>query len=382
MFILLSFSSFILFAFIGVIFGRYNLSKIFLVTGYLGIFSAIMLFWVKDLWYAFLAIPIGKVNSHFQTRVYQNLQKMSKRSSFWVDLLIYLFVTVVFLRNFYVYNTLMEFFSNEISKERFIGKYTFTWEEVLIFAGVLFATYLINRILTFFFDDQIFSTNTQKEKGGIKNWTLVMKLVVIIAGFLISFLAAGVPMNSITLIIGSLGLGIGFGLQGIVGNLISGIVIAFERPFEINDQVEWNGTFGRITEIGLRSSRILNMDGSEIVVPNSDLINQKLINWTHSNNFRRMEIIVGLPYETNLKQAKEVIEKALSEVALVRKYPIQQVLMNEFSNSSIACRILFWVEVDDMLEAKSEVMIAVQKNLEGAGIKIPFPQLDLHVIKS
>ena len=209
--------------------------------------------------------------------------------------------------------------------------------------------------------------------------SLVVKLMVFIAGIFIAFAAAGVPMDNIAIIIGSLGLGIGFGLQGIVSNLISGIIIAFERPFEINDQVEWNNTFGRITEIGIRSSKIANADGSEIVVPNSDLLNQKLINWTHSNNLRRLEIEIGLSYKADLGQIKLVLGEVIGKMKVVRNYPEPQILMHVFSTHSVTCRLLLWVDINDMLTGKSEVISAIHKEFTEQGIEIPFPQLDLHM---
>lgn len=381
LFIVTTFSSLIFLALVGIFFGRYNFAKTLLITGYLGMFAAVLLFWLKDVWYLFLEIPIGKTDSFFQNKVYYNLKNFSKKSTLLVDLLIYVSITIVFLRNFFLYNILVEELTNEIVRERIIGKYVFTLSSIFTFFLILIGTLIISRLISFFFDDQFFSKQGKSSKGGIKNWTLVFKLIVLICGFLLAFIAAGVPMNNLTIVIGSLGLGIGFGLQNIVSHLLSGIIIAFEKPFEVNDQVEWNGMLGRITEIGLRSCKILNADGSEVVVPNTDLLNQKLINWTHSNNLRRLDMSFGLGYGTDLNFAKETVEEVLNQNKLIKKFPKSQVLLNVFGNSSVECRILFWVEIEDMFQARSELVLAIHAKFSENNIKIPYPQLDIHFDK-
>jgi small-conductance mechanosensitive channel len=363
----------------GIIYGRYNLSKILLISGYIGVMGSVFLFTMREIWYYFLEITHETEDRYFRSTFLVGLRNVGEKSKLLLNVLLYIGIIIVFTRSYYVYSVILEELSFVLAKERFIGKYSFRWEEILTFVGVIFITVVISKIISLLFDDKWSSVNLKSKKGGLQNWALVVKLMVFIAGIFIAFAAAGVPMDNIAIIIGSLGLGIGFGLQGIVSNLISGIIIAFERPFEINDQVEWNNTFGRITEIGIRSSKIANADGSEIVVPNSDLLNQKLINWTHSNNLRRLEIEIGLSYKADLGQIKLVLGEVIGKMKVVRNYPEPQILMHVFSTHSVTCRLLLWVDINDMLTGKSEVISAIHKEFTEQGIEIPFPQLDLHM---
>jgi small-conductance mechanosensitive channel len=364
---------------VGIIYGRYNFSKIFLISGYIGVMGSIFLFTMRDIWAYFLEITHETEDRYFKSTFLVGLRNAGEKSKLFLNTLLYTGIVIVFTRSYYIYSLILNELSITLSKQRFVGKYSFRWEEILTFVGVIVITIIISKIISLLFDDKWFNSNFSSKKGGLQNWALVVKLIVFIIGIFIAFAAAGVPMDNITIIIGSLGLGIGFGLQGIVSNLISGIIIAFERPFEVNDQVEWNNTFGRITEIGIRSSKIANSDGSEIVVPNNDLINQKLINWTHSNNLRRIEIEIGLSYKADLNQIKMVLKEIVGTMKVVKNYPEPQILMHVFSTNSVTCRLLLWVDINDMLIGKSEVISAIHKEFAVQGIEIPFPQLDLHL---
>lgn len=366
-------------AILAILYGRYNLAKLCFVSSYFGVQGALFLYYTKELWYCFLQIPNGKKDMFVRSRFLSNLKNASESSQGFTNGLIYIGIFILYIRNSYFFSVLMDHVLIELEKERFVGKYAFSWYAIFTFLGVIVFTILISRIVTLLFDNKWEAQQGISKKGGIKNWSLIIKLIVFIVGFFLAFASAGVPMDHITIVIGSLGLGIGFGLQGVISNLFSGLIIAFERPFEINDQVEWNNMLGRIDEIGLRSSKIVNIDGSEIVVPNSDLIGQKLLNWTHSNNLKRMEVFVGLSYKSDLTLVKQTIEEVIHANTFIRKFPEPQVLMHVFGQNGIDCRLLFWVDIDDQLIGKSELILAIHKVFAEKGIEIPYPQLDLHL---
>jgi potassium-dependent mechanosensitive channel len=186
-------------------------------------------------------------------------------------------------------------------------------------------------------------------------------------------------LGRITIILGALGVGIGFGLQSIVNNLLSGVVLAFERPIEIGDQIEVAGRLGTIKEIGIRSSKLHNFDGSEVIIPNGDLLNQHVVNWTLSNNQRRVELILGVKYGSDLNKIKVLLEGILNDNPRIERYPLSMVLLNDFGDSSITFRLLFWTDVLIWIQVKSEVILAINECFNQNGIEIPFPQLDVHM---
>jgi small-conductance mechanosensitive channel len=210
---------------------------------------------------------------------------------------------------------------------------------------------------------------------------LFAKLGIYVVGFLLAFAAAGIPMDKMAIVLGALSVGIGFGLQNIINNLVSGIILAIEKPMEIGDVIELGPRMGTVKEIGFRSSQISTYDGSVIIVPNGDFISQQLINWTHSNNnYRRVEILVGVPYGSDLERVRTLISEIIQNHGEVAKYPAPAVLVHQFGSSSVDFRVLFWTaEFDKFLGLKSSVLQEIYTRFAAEGIEIPFPQQDLHI---
>jgi small-conductance mechanosensitive channel len=169
-------------------------------------------------------------------------------------------------------------------------------------------------------------------------------------------------------------------MQNIVNNLVSGIIVAFEKPIEVGDVIEVGTRNGVVKNIGFRSSTITTYDGASVIIPNGDLISQQLINWTHSDRSRRVEIIVGVAYGTDVEKAIASANRALDGHEHIMRYPPPVVLVHQFAESSVDLRILFWTkDFDTWVQLKSEIMAAVYRNFAVDGMQIPFPQRDLHV---
>jgi small-conductance mechanosensitive channel len=173
--------------------------------------------------------------------------------------------------------------------------------------------------------------------------------------------------------------GIGFGLQTIINNLVSGVILAFERPIQIGDDIEVGTMSGQVKEVGIRASKILSYDGAEVVIPNGDLLSQSLINWTLSDKRRRIELNIGVAYDSDMKLVRQILEKVLDRDRIL-KAPQPRILMQNFNDSSVDFRILFWIEsMDIFLEMRNEVMTAIFDAFQEHGIEIPFPKRDLYI---
>jgi len=183
-----------------------------------------------------------------------------------------------------------------------------------------------------------------------------------------------------SLIISAIGVGLGFGMQGLVNNLISGLILAFEKPIEVDDIVEIGQKNGKMKSIGLRSSVVTTWDGADVIIPNGDLLGSHLVNWTMVNNRRRSEIVVGVAYGTDLKKAKLLIKEVLVNTHQVLKNPEPIIWVTNFGESSIDFSIKYWVShfiyVNDI---KSDLIIAIDDIFRNNGILIPFPQRDIHL---
>jgi small-conductance mechanosensitive channel len=191
---------------------------------------------------------------------------------------------------------------------------------------------------------------------------------------------AGLDLQKFTIIVGALGVGIGFGMQNIVNNFVSGLILLFERPVKVGDIINLGEDWGTISKIGLRSTVVETFDRSEVIVPNADLIAQKVTNWTFTSKVVRVNLPVGVAYGSPLEKVLEILNKAALEHPEVLSQPEPNTIFEKFGNSSIDFTLRFWVHsVDERLRIRTEVAVIVDNMFRENGITIPFPQQDLHL---
>jgi len=203
-------------------------------------------------------------------------------------------------------------------------------------------------------------------------------LLVLVAATALS--SAGVEMNKFTVLTGALGVGLGFGLQNIVNNFVSGLILLFERPIHVGDTVDVGGLVGVVRRIGARSSTILTFQGAEVIVPNNNLISNQVINWTLSSQWRRVDVPVGVAYGTDPERViKLLVGVAESHPQVLLARPPLAFFLG-FGESALKFELRFWAaQQDTWFQLQSDVTVAVAKALREAGIEIPFPQRDLHI---
>lgn len=192
--------------------------------------------------------------------------------------------------------------------------------------------------------------------------------------------AAGVQLNRFTVLTGALGVGLGFGLQNIVNNFVSGLILLCERPIHVGDTVDVGGLLGTVRRIGARASTVVTFQGAEVIVPNSNLIANQVINWTLSSPWRRVDVAVGVAYGTDPEQVLQLLVRvAESHPGVLRERPPVAFFLG-FGESSLKFELRFWsARQDTWFQLQSDVTVAVAKALGDAGIEIPFPQRDLHI---
>jgi small-conductance mechanosensitive channel len=256
----------------------------------------------------------------------------------------------------------------------------FTFGSIAIFLFVLWISVIISRIITYFYDFSQQQSELQTDFKRTKTSILLIRLSVYVVGFFAAVMFSGIPMDRITLILGALGVGIGFGLQNIVNNLVSGVILAFEKPVQVGDIIEVGNRSGQIKEIGIRASKIEAGDGSELIVPNGDLISQHVINWTLSNSNRRVELIVGVAYGSDITKVEALLKSMIRSREDVMQMPAPLVFLHNFSDSSVDFRLLFWVaDINTSLGIKSKIMSEIYTEFAKEGIEIPHPKRDIQV---
>lgn len=248
-------------------------------------------------------------------------------------------------------------------------------------------------VILVFWIAAIFSELSQKQiakLAGISagNRTLAVKMSTIVIYVIASLIALdfiGVDLTTLTIFSGALGIGLGFGLQKIASNFVSGLILLFEKSIEEGDLLELSdGTYGFIRKASARFTLIETFDGKEVMVPNEDLITNRVTNWTYSNPRGRVEIHVGVSYKSDIRKAHELILEAAREHPRCIKDPEPNCFLLNFGDSSVDFTLLFWV--NDVTEGrwgpKSDVMFAIWDKFAANNIEIPFPQRDLHIRSS
>jgi potassium efflux system protein len=364
-------------------FGRYNFSKTLLSSGYFNVVIAIMFLWTVRLINEGLSLAFNVYSRQEKKLFYINFERVGDKA----HPLFYIFMItgwfVLFGRNFYAYRfisgPIMDFFTSD----RTIGNYTFSISTLFLFLFIMGIAVIISRIVSYFASDQHLSTAgaVKKEvKTGIGSWLLLVRISIISLGVFFAFAAAGIPMDRIALVLGALGVGVGFGLQTLVNNLVSGLIIAFEKPVNVGDVVEIDDQAGTMKSVGFRSSVISTWDGADMVIPNGDMLNSHLINWTLGGNKRRMNIQLGVAYDTDLDKAAQILKSLMDADARIIKYPDPIVQFQEFNSSSIDVKLFFWVRhLNDGFPARSNLIIAISKAFKDNNIVIPFPQRDINI---
>lgn len=271
------------------------------------------------------------------------------------------------LRNLMLYERVSTFVLFFVNKPRTIGGFSFTYVSGILFVLIIWISSVLSQFVSFFFDER--HNPGPKKKTKLGSIALIVRISIWTVGFLIAVAAAGIPINKISILIGALGVGIGFGLQNLVNNLVSGIIIAFERPIQIGDTIEIGGKTGTVQEIGVRSSQINNGEGANIIVPNGDLLSQQLINWTLHNRNKRIKILISIPYKSEFRKARDLILDEINKHEKIMHDPKPAVTVENFANNLVNYEVKFWVpDMSEVGDIRNELMLDIIESFAKNGI--------------
>ncbi len=287
----------------------------------------------------------------------------------FIGLLFWLFFT---LNGFELYDYIIIAYNDIIAIEWRIGEMTISLGGILAFAGILIFTLIISKVAAALFQDE-WMVNVLP-RGVAPAISLVLRIVVIGLGLYAGFTAAGVDLSKLGFILGALGVGIGFGLQNVVLNFVSGLILAFERPINIGDTIEVDMEMGVVTNIGVRSSNIRAYSGAEVIIPNGDLISKKVINWTLSNRNRRSKI----PMKTSADADPERVIELFNQIALEQKTTSSEPAPKTYfygygPDGNLSFALMYWTTFSDTLKTDSNIALAIFKALKEEGIQAPAP---------
>jgi small-conductance mechanosensitive channel len=250
--------------------------------------------------------------------------------------------------------------------------------DLAFFFFVLWFSWIIARFVSFVLREEVFPRLSVKE-GVPFALTTFTRYAIIAIGFVAAVSVLGVPLDRVTIVLSALGVGIGFGLQKLVSNVVSGFVLLTERPIRLRDKIQIDEVLGNVTHIGMRASTVRTFDGAEVIIPNDDLISGRVVNFTLSARHQRVILPIGVAYGSDPEQVLSILRKVAAAHDKVFEKPESLALFRGFGDSSLDFELRVFMDPGDVLDVPSELNVAINAALKEAGIEIPFPQRDLHL---
>jgi potassium efflux system protein len=361
--------------------GRFSLAKIIGITAVFNLWMLVILYLVVNIIMQalYLQFQLKKGGNSFINWIdYTIVEKKFKTTLTVIAGILWLFFL---LQNLNIDDWALSNIGDMLNQSQSIAGASFTFGGFIIFIFVIWLSSVVSKIISYFYDvsaQRVSDLSVAKKKN--RTSTLLIRMAVFSIGFLLAVAASGFPLEKLTIIISAFGVGIGFGLQNIVNNLVSGLILAFEKPINIGDVIEVDGAAGTMKEIGIRSSKIVTGDGSEIIIPNGDLISHHVTNWTLSNTNRQVSLSVIAAYGADVDHVMEMLKKLLSNRDDVMSVPGPAVFLNNVTDSVVEFKMFFWVpDINNMGSTKSRVLTDIYHLFKKEGIAMPAPQKDFYL---
>jgi len=365
--------------FIANIAGRIILTEIVLNAVFLNIFNGLILFITVLLINGLIATGIDTGMGQKLNVFRMNGEVIKRKTIYLLNFLAVFTWVLLVLRNFRISEYVFSGISSIITHKISIGFASFSLDGILVFFLVIYIAIVLSNIIRILLEEDVL-VRFSLSKGLPHTAAMLAKYALITAGFFLAVNAAGIPMDKLTIILGAMSVGIGFGLQNIFNNLVSGLILLFERPIQLGDTVQVGQLTGNVKTIGLRSSNITTFEGAEVIVPNGQLISNEVINWTLSDQNRRIELPVGVAYNSDPELVHRLLSDILNNHSELVKDPGPLVFFSGLGESSLDFTLLFWI--GDYIHGrriKSEILFSIFRVFKDNNIEIPFPQHDLHL---
>ncbi|MDO3625480.1 mechanosensitive ion channel family protein [Mucilaginibacter sp. BT774] len=353
--------------------GRFSLSKILGITAVFNLWMLISLYFIIQILIQgiFLQFHSKTAENTFISWIdYSILQKKFRSTLSAFAALLWLFFL---LQNLNIDDWVSDYLGDVLNQSRSIGGASFTFGGFVIFIIIIWMSTLLSKLISYFYDlSAQHTTDLSALKKKNRASTLLIRIGVFTVGFLLAVAASNFPIDKLTIIFSAFGVGIGFGLQNIVNNLVSGMILAFEKPVQIGDIIEVGSHAGTIKEIGIRSSKLATSDGSEVIIPNGDLISQQVTNWTLSNTNRRIEVMVVVAYGSDIEKVNKLLTDLLGNRDDIMSTPGPSVYVNNITDKFVEFRASFWAaDISNAPELRSRILAAIYESFAKEGINLP-----------
>ena len=307
-------------------------------------------------------------------------ESLIRRTTYFIDFTTYGLILIPgILMMWGAYGSLREATSGLLSLGFDIGSKRFSIGLLVMAAAILYGTFFVSWVVRRSLME-ILQARYRTERGVRLSIARLAHYLIVFIGFLIIISVLGVDVTKLTIMISALGVGIGFGLQGVVNNFVSGLILLFERPVRVGDFIEIGGKWVEVRQIGIRATKVYTFDETDVIIPNADLIANQVTNWTLSNRVARLIVKVGVVYGSDVEMVMEKLLACAKANEKISGSPPPRVLFQNFGRASLEFEL--WVYVmaaETRLTVQSELHQEIDRSFREAGIEIAYPQLDLHL---
>jgi len=260
------------------------------------------------------------------------------------------------------------------------GSMSISLGDALDFILTLWVAYLISAFVRFVLEEDVYP-HLGLPRGISYAMSSLLNYSFVALGFMLGLSALGMDLTKLTVLAGAFGVGIGFGMQNIVNNFISGLILLFERPIHVGDAIQAGELTGEVRRIGIRASIVRTWDGADMIVPNAQLITDRVVNWTLRDRLRRISLPVGVNYGASPKKVIELMESIARSHPNVLHDPPPQAFFAEFGDSSLNFELRAWTDqFERWYQIRSELATGIYEAGNAAGLSFPFPQREVRIL--
>lgn len=350
------------------VFGYYTLGRSVILSGYnLLIISMILRIAI------FTLLDYIEIIAHFfnkgVSRVKIDASYVRENTKPLLIFFAFIFIILAYMYNMNIFDLVVSEVTHFMTIGRKIGSASFTFLSIFLFFFSVYLSFILASMIRHTFQPQ--HEQTVKKRSGLGSYLLLLRLLILCAGFAVGILASGLALTNFTIFLGAMGVGIGFGLQNIVSNLISGLIIAFERPFVVGDMLDFNNETCRVKEISLRATMVSNTDGADILIPNNTLLSDNLKNWTISNKQRFVELKVLTTIDAKPETVTSIIGQCMSvNPDIIKNRSL--ILLSDINEMGMVFTLKILVaDLANGSKIRSQLYTAIYNAFSDQGIRFP-----------
>ena len=350
-------------AFLANIFGYVNLANLLGIIFLRTVYIAAMLYTAIRIIEGLIIIALQVRPLRSSQAISQHRPMIQRRTCRLLEFLAFLFWLGLLLNFFGLLTPLVSATESALNANLTIGSFKITLGSILAALITVWASFLISKFLRFVLEEDVYS-HLRLASGIPYAISTILHYVILLLGFFVALSALGIDLTKLTILVGAFSVGIGFGLQNVINNFVSGLILLFERPIKIGDVIEVGGNVGEVRRIGIRASVIRTADGSEIIVPNGSFISGQVTNWTLSDRRRAVEVSVNVAGDTDPQRVTELLKSTAAAQPGVVMEPSPQVYVTNFSAGAVTFQLRAWTDREENWpQLRSDLSLAVKDAL-------------------